>query len=88
MGGFVAVNRLMGQIAVARALGDRHFKTNGSARHSRVSLILAYANCKMEMNFPIGVGTACSMYAHLNKQLTNAENSWGSITTILSEYQN
>ena len=31
MGGFVANNRLMGQIAVARALGDRHFKTNGSA---------------------------------------------------------
>ncbi len=30
MGGFVANNRLMGQIAVARALGDRHFKTNGS----------------------------------------------------------
>lgn len=31
MGGFVANNRLMGQIAVARALGDRHFKSNGSA---------------------------------------------------------
>ena len=32
--------------------------------------------------------TACSMYAHLDKQLMNAENSWGSMTTILSEYQN
>ena len=31
MGGFVANNRLMGQIAVARALGDRHFKSNGAA---------------------------------------------------------